>query len=208
MSNDASKSPDTTVCAGRSIVTWFAGSAAIAVSSATSSALSAIGSNPTLYELPRKMSANDGAMIARNPRSSSAHGACSRDDPEPKFGPETSTTASEYSGRLRMNSGVQFTLGVLRPIPEEERTEAGALNSLEELLRDDLIGVDVGPGEWGHLAGDDGDGLHQDHSRMSTKWPSIAAAAAIAGLTRWVRPSRPWRPSKLRFDVEAHRSPG
>ena len=43
---------------------------------------------------------------------------------------------------------------------------------------------------------------------MSTKWPSIAAAAAISGETRWVRPPRPWRPSKLRFEVEAQRSPG
>src|SRR3954470_6097781 len=43
---------------------------------------------------------------------------------------------------------------------------------------------------------------------MSTKWPSIAAAAAISGETRCVRPPRPWRPSKLRFDVDAQRSPG
>src|SRR2546423_616176 len=43
---------------------------------------------------------------------------------------------------------------------------------------------------------------------MSTKWPSTAAAAAISGDTRWVRPPRPWRPSKFRFDVEAQRSPG
>jgi len=32
--------------------------------------------------------------------------------------------------------------------------------------------------------------------------------AAIGGLIRWVRPPRPWRSSKLRFDVEAQRSPG
>ena len=43
---------------------------------------------------------------------------------------------------------------------------------------------------------------------MSTKRPASAAAAAIAGETRWVRPSRPWRPSKLRFEVEAQRSRG
>ena len=40
------------------------------------------------------------------------------------------------------------------------------------------------------------------------KWPATAVAAATAGETRWVRPPRPWRPSKLRFDVEAERSPG
>src|SRR5579884_1653764 len=45
-------------------------------------------------------------------------------------------------------------------------------------------------------------------SRISTKCPAIAAAAAIAGLTRCVRPPRPWRPSKLRLLVEAQRSPG
>ena len=43
---------------------------------------------------------------------------------------------------------------------------------------------------------------------MSVKCPAIAAAAAISGLTRWVRPPRPWRPSKLRLLVEAQRSPG
>ena len=45
-------------------------------------------------------------------------------------------------------------------------------------------------------------------SRMSTKWPSIAAAAAIWGETRCERAPAPWRPSKLRFEVEATRSPG
>ncbi len=44
-------------------------------------------------------------------------------------------------------------------------------------------------------------------SLTSTKCPAIAAAAAIAGLTRCVRPPRPWRPSKLRLLVEAQRSP-
>src|SRR5207253_5690253 len=44
--------------------------------------------------------------------------------------------------------------------------------------------------------------------RTSTKCPAIAAAAAIAGLTRCVRPPRPCRPSKFRLLVEAQRSPG
>jgi hypothetical protein len=45
-------------------------------------------------------------------------------------------------------------------------------------------------------------------SRTSVSLPLIAAAAAIAGLTRCVRPPVPWRPRKLRLDVEAQRSPG
>ena len=35
----------------------------------------------------------------------------------------------------------------------------------------------------------------------------MAVAAATAGETKWVRPPRPWRPSKLRFEVLAQRSP-
>src|SRR5690606_815984 len=37
--------------------------------------------------------------------------------------------------------------------------------------------------------------------------PRTAVAAATSGLTRCVRPPLPWRPSKLRFEVEAQRSP-
>src|SRR3989442_6034697 len=44
--------------------------------------------------------------------------------------------------------------------------------------------------------------------RTSTKWPAMAAAAAMTGLTRCVRLSLPWRPSKLRFEVLALRSCG
>ena len=36
----------------------------------------------------------------------------------------------------------------------------------------------------------------------------MAAAAAIWGETRWLRAPLPWRPSKLRFEVDATRSPG
>src|SRR3954451_13337905 len=45
-------------------------------------------------------------------------------------------------------------------------------------------------------------------SRISTKCPAIAAAAAIAGDTRCVLPLKPWPPSKLRLEVEAQRSSG
>ena len=37
----------------------------------------------------------------------------------------------------------------------------------------------------------------QAKRRTSTKWPFSAAAAAIAGLTRWVRPPAPWRPFEV-----------
>src|SRR5262245_12129526 len=51
-------------------------------------------------------------------------------------------------------------------------------------------------------------GDHARSRRTSVKWPVTAAAAAIAGLTRWVRPPGPWRPSKLRLLVLAERWPG
>src|SRR3954451_21923356 len=97
---------------------------------------------------------------------------------------------------------------LLRPVVEEELAEARPLDALEELLGNDLVRVDVGARQRGHRARDHLHGFHQLHSRMSTKWPSIAAAAAICGDTRWVRPPRAWRPSQLRFDVEAQRWPG
>src|ERR1019366_7055614 len=97
---------------------------------------------------------------------------------------------------------------LLGPVVEEELAEARALDALEELLGHDLVGVDVGAVEEADRPCDDAYRIHQLQLLMSTKWPSIAAAAAICGETRWVRPPRPWRPSKLRFEVEAQRSPG
>src|SRR6201747_1114727 len=38
--------------------------------------------------------------------------------------------------------------------------------------------------------------------------PAIAAAAAVAGLARWVLARGPWRPTKLRLEVETERCPG
>src|SRR3981189_628343 len=38
--------------------------------------------------------------------------------------------------------------------------------------------------------------------------PAMAAAAALAGLARWVRARGPWRPTKLRLEVETERWPG
>src|SRR5271156_885603 len=105
------------------------------------------------------------------------------------------------------------------PIVEQERAVAGAFNPLEELLGDDLVGIDVLAvevcdhclmfAEWLHGSDTSGVGTGLNcHLRTSVKWPETAAAAAIMGLTRWVRPPRPWRPSKLRLLVEAQRSPG
>src|ERR1700738_1312394 len=44
--------------------------------------------------------------------------------------------------------------------------------------------------------------------RTSVMAPAIAAAAAVAGLARWVRARGPWRPMKFRFEVDTERWPG
>src|SRR5690606_16748688 len=100
----------------------------------------------------------------------------------------------------------------IAPLVEQVGTKTGALDRLEKLLRNDLIGIDVGTIQWCDQPGVFGKGLHAvasslSISRTSTKWPAIAAAAAMAGLTRCVRPPLPCRPSKLRLEVEAQCSP-
>src|SRR5690606_9937233 len=122
----------------------------------------------------------------------------------------------EHEVRVQRTNGVvlpRVPLVEVAPLVEQVRAEAGTLDRLEKLLGNDLVGIDVRPIQRGHQAGMCGKGLHAptssaSMSRTSTKWPAIAAAAAMAGLTRWVRPPLPCRPSKLRLDVAAQCSPG
>src|ERR1039458_2975918 len=78
---------------------------------------------------------------------------------------------------------------VVAPVVEEEGAVAGPLDPLQELLGNDLIGVDVGAVER-----DDHSvlGVERPHwcsswnrssRRTSTKWPAAPAAAALAGET-------------------------
>src|SRR5439155_20750206 len=76
------------------------------------------------------------------------------------------------------------------------------------LVRDDLVGIDVGAIQRERRALDPGDGFHGQRSSGLVKWPAIAVAAATRGLTRCVRPPFPCRPSKLRLLVDALRLPG
>src|SRR5436309_13935016 len=65
----------------------------------------ATGRRPFLRQLLRKIEANEVLTTARNPKSARAQGACSRDDPQPKLSPATSTQALAASGRLSTKSG-------------------------------------------------------------------------------------------------------
>src|SRR3569833_535268 len=60
------------------------------------------------------------------------------------------------------------------------------------------------PGAWN--AATCGQAVDWASFRASASLPAMAAAAAMTGLIRWVRPPAPWRPSKLRLLVLAHRS--
>src|ERR1035441_699738 len=80
------------------------------------------------------------------------------------------------------------------PVEEKKIAVAGALDALQELLRYDLVGIDVGAIQRRGQRGECAKGLHQAFPpcsagsrtaqlRMSTKCPAIAAAAAISGET-------------------------
>ena len=135
-----------------------------------------------------------------------AQTACSRLEPQPKFGPTTSTVAPLYAGLLRGKSGKLGTMlvgmirlgsaaGCVALVGEEQRTEAGSLDLLEIAGRNDQVGVDVAPVEHGQTAAVGDEGFHcllfKISCRTSVKWPVTAAAAAMAGLTRCVRPPGP-----------------
>src|SRR5882724_3134280 len=115
--------------------------------------------------------------------------------------------------RLVQNKGrIKFAIRQKAPVVEQKLAKAGAFNPLKKLLRNDLISVDVRPIKRGNCTLVIAKGFHDTylnfHCLTSVKCPVMAAAAAIIGLTRCVRPPRPCRPSKLRLLVEAQRSPG
>jgi hypothetical protein len=60
---------------------------------------------PFLKQLLWKMSAKSGAMTQRMPKSSNAQGACSRDEPQPKFSKAISTSALRQAGWFSTKSG-------------------------------------------------------------------------------------------------------
>src|SRR6476646_922477 len=72
------------------------------------------------------MSPNEVEITQRMPKSRSAHGACSRLEPQPKLSPATSTLALRYAGLLRMKSGFSLPSSLERcseksPLPRPVR---------------------------------------------------------------------------------------
>src|SRR5260370_40220193 len=89
-------------------------------------------------------------------------------------------------------------LAATPPVVEQKRAVTRALDPFEKLLGNDLVGVDIRAVERSNDAGDAGEGFHQflENSLTSTRWPAIAAAAAIGGLDRGGPSPPPSHPPK------------
>jgi hypothetical protein len=68
--------------------------------------------------------------------------------------------AAEVPAGREDRVGREIPVVALPPVVEQVLAEPGALHALEELLGDDLVGVDVVAVEHADGAVDDGDGIH------------------------------------------------
>ena len=162
---------------------------------------------PSATELPKKISENDSPTTARMPLRRIACGACSRDEPQPKFA-FTSRIVAPAIGRIghRMRPTRPLRAACDRPrtgaaaSPSNViacRKRAGMMRSVSMLSPRSGSAV---PGDLANPSQSPCSGS----SRTSTTSPATAAAATIAGLISSVRPvGLPCRPLKLRFDEEA-----
>jgi predicted extracellular nuclease len=122
----------------------------------------------------------------------------------------------EQQRRVAVLGAVQHAVPPQRPaLVVAQRFEGVALEVAsaqrdEPAHRDDDVRVHVAQQQRRRPPLDADQTLHGYPSsrRTSVMQPATAAAAAIAGPTRWVRAPGPWRPTKLRFDVETQRWPG
>ena len=106
------------------------------------------------------MSAKDGARIARKPYCASAQGACSREEPQPKFSPASRSVAPAAFGAFSSKAGSGEPSGRYRQSKNSAGPKPRALDSLEELLGNDLIGVHVRARERRDAAGVDDEWFH------------------------------------------------
>src|SRR2546429_2246203 len=99
------------------------------------------------------------------------------------------------AGVVQLEVRVRTTVGSEAPVVEQGGPEPGAFHTLEELLRNDLVGIHVGARQSRQPTGMTHEGLHHGpappappapHLRTSTMCPATAAAAAMGGLMRWV----------------------
>src|SRR5690606_1665872 len=90
--------------------------------------------------------------------------------------------------------GPGIALVVVAPVLEQVRSQTGPGGGLQEARGDDLIGVDIVDRQHHGAASDRPNGIHWVYlssSRGSVTLPVTAAAAAVRGLARSVRPPAP-----------------
>ena len=127
-----------------------------------------------------------------------AHTACSRLEPVPKFGPATRMVGAGEALVVEHEARGRRATTANRPWPKPVRStrlshSAGMIWSVSTSERSQR-----------HAPCPRRCARPPSHrSSGVAKWPATAVAAATAGETRWVRPPRPWRPSKLRLLVDA-----
>ena len=89
------------------------------------------------------MSANDVLITARKPNCVSAHGACSRELPQPKLSPASSTCAPCRPRLVQDEVRIRIPLRVVAPVVEELLVEPQLRRRLQKPRRNDLVGIDV-----------------------------------------------------------------
>ena len=89
------------------------------------------------------MSANDVLITARNPNCVSAHGACSRELPQPKLSPASRISAPFASRLIQDEVRLRIAVGVVPPVVEQLLVQTLLADRLQEARRDDLVRVDV-----------------------------------------------------------------
>ena len=183
-----------------------------ASSRSPSSAGTTTGTRPFLVELLRKMSPKRGEITASKPcLLDGPHGVLAR-----RAGAEVGA-GHEDAWRRRSCSLVEHEVAVVAPLGEEALLEAGALDLLEPVAGDDLVGVDVGAVErhggalhdadglpsdglqvlgGGEVAGDGGGGGDGGGDEVGAPAPALAALeVAVRGATRSARRARACRGS-------------
>src|SRR3546814_7593692 len=90
--------------------------------------------------------------------------------------------------------------------PEQCFTQPVSRYGGQEAPWQDAVRIDIFNGKRRRNSGKPIKALQHAKSLASTIAPAKAAAAAIGGDMRWVRPPGPCRPSKFRFRSEEHTS--
>ena len=169
----------------RSTTSSVRGSCSTSAISARALPLAVTQGMPSATELPKKISENDSPTTAPMPRRRIACGACSRDEPQPKFAlHEQHRRAGERRVRDGWRRAGRVELAAI--VFEEVVLETVERDGFQEARRDDAVGVDVVAAHRQRGAADLADALNGH-------WPSPRARTPARRRLR--RRSRPRPPS-------------